>query len=417
MNHRLNDVRAELAGWYEPLDPLLVNDMDQRELFFGVDIEPNAFRRVHTDAPDAMWVHYCWTMVLRAMIRSHTPRVTSATTGLLVRPSFPLVMTESQTRARLWRLAAFADSSDDWCTENALAIRRNVAGVARLSGIAAIPEMVQRLSRFTPFPYVAHELEHLVHSIDFCGLYSHVEARRQRVERRLMFMRVEYAGDWFHLEKEGDFYRHAAADAYGLWSYLMQAVPAYERRLGIQDDDEDDEDDEDEEVEDEEVEEVHPVWPHPLDQPDDEEEEERRPVWPTMRPCPPSMTDHDDSEDKPGDVVCGICYDCDDECEKSDLSCGHAFSVSCVAKWFDTCTANGNDRTCPTCRVIPVNADYFGCHGCGRTSYQTEEDPNGLQLYTLGGNCERFGCDAVWCWRCAPGLDQCCTACGMYHQP
>lgn len=416
MNHRLNDVRAELAGWYENINPLLVNEMDQREHFFGVDIAPNAFRRVHADAPAEMWGHYSWAMVLRAMIRAHTPRVTSATTGLLVRPSFPLVMTESQNRARVWRLGAFADSTDEWCTENAIEIRRNVAGIARLRGIAEIPEMVQRLRRFVPFPQVASELEHLVHSVDFCGLYEHVEARRQRVERRLMFMRVEYAGAWFHLEKEADFFTHAAADAYGLWSYLTQTVPVYEMRMGIL---YDDEDDEDEEVDDEEVDEVHPVWPHPLDQPDDEEEEEaeRLPAWPTMRPCPPLMTDHDDSEDTPGDVVCGICFDCDDECEKADLSCGHAFSVSCVAKWFDTCTDNGVDRTCPTCRVIPVNADYFACQGCGRTSYKTEDDKNGLQLYALGGNCARFGCDAVWCWKCAPGLHQCCTRCGMHHQP
>ena len=393
MDYRLNEVREVLAGWFHAIDPLLVNEMDQRALFWGdVSTPPGTFERVHgVGLGDPMWGHWTHYGVPRAMVRAHTPRITSVTTGLLVRPSWPMIMTKSEARANSMRLAAFVESSDDWCTDNALQIRRNVAGLARLRYIAETPGMVGRLVDYVPRPYHAHEMEHLLQLMDICALYGFVENRRARVERRLIFMRHEYAGEWFNLTKERDFFERAASDTFALWQYFRHVVPAFERRLGIANDVEDDE------LEDEE----------------EEEEEEADPApWPTLKPCPPSMMDHDASEDTPGDVVCGICYDCDDECEKADFSCGHAFSVSCAAKWFDTCTANGNPRTCPTCRVIPVNADYFGCHGCGRTSYQTEQDPNGLQLYTLGGPCH---CDAVWCMSCAPSRDVSCPNCLSYY--
>ena len=49
-------------------------------------------------------------------------------------------------------------------------------------------------------------------------------------------------------------------------------------------------------------------------------------------------------------LECSICSDLF-ECPIVLPSCGHTFCKSCIIKWKDTCEDNGDDKTCPVCRV------------------------------------------------------------------
>jgi len=372
--YHLADVAAELRGRVRiELPAILVNEEDQRaqllDKFTPWDI--NRARGGHDFAE-----HAHKSRAFLCHVRAWVPRVHENSTGWLIRPMWPTLGSESQNRARVDRLAAYADGSDDHATRAALNVRHSLVSRARIITALVLKgaDGQRRLAESLPTRDFMNmqQINHVLNELQLCSLWQNIETMRARCEARTRQLGRECCNEWHAWRAYEENYLLAAVAYAWLVRYLFHIVPEYEAIM--------------------------------LDY---DEEDARK--WPKVSCCDPVFydLDPDDEDDKEKiEDGCGICMGGNDYCRLKALDCGHAFGEVCLLTWYKNRDDIGEPRTCPLCRKLSYNADAFGCHVCAKTGFS-------VQLYHLNGSCR---CDTVYCHDHLPNRSQPCGGCGVYAQ-
>jgi hypothetical protein len=376
--YRLADVAAELHGieWISR-PAILVNEEDQRALLLD-KFTPWDINRARGGHDFAEHAHK--SRVTLCLIRAWVPRVHENSTGWLIRPMWPTVGSESQNSARVDRLHAYANGSDDHATLEALAVRHSLVSRARIITALVLKgaEGQRRLAQSLPTPDFMNvqQMTHVLNELQLCGLWQNVETMRARCESRTRQLGRECCNEWHAWRAYEENYHRAAVAYVWLVHYLFDIVPRFEAIMAE----------------------------------DDEEiglEDGRK--WQTVSCCDPVFynLDPDDKDDKEKiEDGCSICMGGNDYCRLKKLDCNHSFGESCLLTWYQNRDELGEPRTCPLCRKLSYNADAFACHVCTATGFS-------VQLYHLNGACR---CDTVYCKDHLPTRSQPCGGCGVYSQ-
>lgn len=303
--------------------------------------------------------------VVMHLVRGFVPEVTQSSTGWLSAPIWPRVLaTESQVRARSYRIEAEADGNHDAATESALIVRRSLTSRAALMYINEQGRAGHlRLEEHMPFDRMAQDnLPQIVEEIrELCGMWELLDRLRIRCEARAAVVGLPFPRDGYR------FWRVAALDMFALGEYIAKYIPMYEvimlERFG-----------------------------------DDygEDGDENR-TWPTAKRVDPVLVLVECEEND----ECPLCWGGNDDCALlSKLRCGHKFGRACFMRWMEELDGQNIERTCPICRRFAGCS--LRCAVCNKSGHEK-------QMWTLGGGCN---CSAVYCWGCLPCNGECCTLCG-----
>jgi hypothetical protein len=383
--YRLVDVVIALAGRVHIGRPLIVfNEEDQRDQLVD-HFTPFVVNRERGGHEFAEHAHKSREYL--CLIRAWVPRVHENSSGWLIRPMWPTLGSESQNRARVDRLAAYADGSDDHATLSALGVRDALVARARIIRALVLngAEGHRRMAQSLPKPdfMSVHQVNHVLNEMTLCDLWQNLETMRARCELRTRQLGRECCNEWHAWRAYEENYHHAAVAYVWAVGYLFDVIPMFEA-LHAAANDSDDEDDEDDGLE------------------YDEDDEEK---WPTVSCCDPVFSNEFTGDDLSGDE-CFICMGGNDFCRLGRLDCGHVFGEACLLRWFEGLDAQGLPRACPMCRKLPYNGEAFACHVCVKTGFE-------VQLYHLNGPCR---CDTVYCHAHLPGRDYPCGSCRMHYQ-